>query len=344
MTWQMTLDVVNCSSMSSHLEGARVSKGTQVLGNTNASGKLDLVLADTETFVIVRVHKDTFLDASASYSRSADAGTTRTMCLQPSPYGSDDPTQPGQPGQPLTGDGPCFIVTAATGSSQSEAVVRLRALRDRVRATSILGGQLIDAVYSEYEQFSPRLATEIERDVLPREAVLQAVVRPLLAWYQLAGILAFGDPGGESAAQELRDACPRGLAALVLPVLSALRRGGDWPGHTPSDVLELAPRLADFQLVPWAILDPLDRAWRSSCDELDLAKEVARWMATAPVELVASPMTPPSLVAELQVLSGFFDFEPSARRQLGERLRLAWPAAEESLERAGFSQRATRFT
>ena len=165
----MTIHVVDCSSMSTDLAGAEISKGAEVLGNTNASGQLDVELSDTETFVILRAKKHTYLDGSEMYSKDADDGATRTMCLDKSPYGDDDPTVPGQPGEPLTADGPCFIVTAATGSAQSEAVVQMRALRDRVRGVSMLGGQLIDSIYSEYEQFSPRIATEIDRDVLPRQ-------------------------------------------------------------------------------------------------------------------------------------------------------------------------------
>jgi len=352
MTWQMTIHVVDCSSMSTDLAGAEISKGAEVLGNTDASGQLDVVLLDTETFVVLRAKKicpppndknadgsdrNQYLSGSEMYTKDADDGATRTMCLTPNPYGCDDETTPGQEGQPLTQDGPCFIVTAATGSAQSEAVVQMRALRDRVKGVSMLGGQLIDSIYSEYEQFSPRIAAEIDRDVLSREVVLQAVVRPLLAWYRLAGIVAFGDTGRQSAAQELRDACPRELVGLMLPVLDALRGGGDWPSHTPEYVLQLAPELAGFQFVPWAIVDPLVRVWRSSRDGLDLVNEVAQWMATAPVDLLTSATAPP-LSSELQVLSGFFDFDRSAQRQFGGRLLMVWPDSEGLLESAGFSR------
>ena len=124
---------------------------------------------------------------------------------------------------------------------------------------------------------------------------------------------------------------------MMLPVLEALRGGGDWPSHTPEYVLQLAPELANFQFVPWAIIDPLVRVWQSSRDGLDLVNEVAQWMAAAPVDLLTSATAPP-LSSELQVLSGFFDFDPSARRQFGERLLMVWPDSEDLLERAGFSR------
>src|SRR5260221_145191 len=83
--------------------------------------------------------------------------------------------------------GGCFIVSATTGSPASIEVTHLRHLRDRVAAASGLAAKLIDAIYDEYYQFSPGIAANLEQDAVARNAVLRIVVRPLLAWYTLAG-------------------------------------------------------------------------------------------------------------------------------------------------------------
>jgi hypothetical protein len=206
-----------------------------------------------------------------------------------------------------------------------------------------LGGDLIDVIYRDYSQFSPAIAAELEQDMIAQKAVLWVIVRPLLAWYTLAGILALeqADPKTvKPAAQDVLNACPQYLGgSLIIALLEAIRAGEALPADTHPLLLEFAPRIqeaARLRFASWAILDPLIRAWRSTRDHLNVVDEVAQWLATAPLEALAPPSDPQMLNVELGVLAGFFNFRPMARRQLGERLVAAWPDAASALERAGF--------
>jgi hypothetical protein len=237
----------------------------------------------------------------------------------------------------------CFIVSATTGSSESVEVIRLRQLRDRVAMASRLGSQLIDRIYCDYYQFSPEIAAELEHDVSARNTVLWVIVRPLLAWYTLAGMLALeeGDPRTvNQGMQDVSNACPQYLGgSLIITLLEAIGREEVLPANTPPLFFRFESRLreaARLRYASWAILDPLFRAWRSMTDHLDLVEEVAQWLATAPLDAIAPPSDPEVLNVELGVLADFFNFKPNARRQLGERLTAAWPDTSDALERAGF--------
>jgi hypothetical protein len=220
----------------------------------------------------------------------------------------------------------------------------LRQLRDRVSASSRLGAQLIDVIYGEYYQFSPGIATELQQNAIARETVLQIVVRPLLAWYTLAGTLALeqaDQKAADQAVQDVLNACPRYLwGRTIITVLEAMRAGEALPTNTPPLLLDLVPRITHLQFASWAILDPLIRAWRSATDDLDVVNEVAQWLATAPLEVLAPPSDPEILERELGVLADFLDFRPLARQQLGERLTAAWPDVVSALGQAGFVSQA----
>ncbi|HEU4843691.1 MAG TPA: hypothetical protein VFT05_05460 [Burkholderiaceae bacterium] len=194
----------------------------------------------------------------------------------------------------------CFVVSAATGSAQSDEVHVLRRLRARVAARSVLAARLIDAVYDEYARFSPAIANRIEGDVLARRAVLLAVVRPLLAWYGLAGTLAF-DGRGESAtraARALAAACPRYVGrALLAEVLDSLAAGRALPPAASPLLRGLGPELrtaAGLRCARWAVFDPLARAWRAAAGRADVVEEVAQWLAQAPFELLPKAVPSPS--------------------------------------------------
>ncbi|MEO8166024.1 MAG: hypothetical protein ABI619_11580, partial [Betaproteobacteria bacterium] len=119
-------------------------------------------------------------------------------------------------------DGGCFIVSVTTGSSESAEVNRLRQLRDDVAGVSGLSAQLISVIYDEYAQFSPGIAGELEQDAFARQAVLWIVVRPLLAWYTLAGTLALEQADQKAVSQAKRGvlkACPRFLGRSSIVTL-----------------------------------------------------------------------------------------------------------------------------
>jgi len=236
----------------------------------------------------------------------------------------------------------CFIVTATTGSSASEEIVGLRQLRDRIAAASGLGAQLIDAIYREYFQFSPAIAADLEQDVMAREAVLQIVVRPLFAWYTLAGTLGLERDRSavKRAVQDIGKACPGYFGSTISTLLEAIRAGEPLPADAPRILLDFAPKIqeaARLRFASWAILDPLVRVWASTAHQLDVTEEVAQWLATAPLEALMPPGGA-ELDLELGALANFLDFNPAARRRLGARLFEAWPYAANELERHGLIQ------
>jgi len=240
-----------------------------------------------------------------------------------------------------TGGG-CFIVSATTGSAASVEVMHLRQLRDQVSDASKLAGQLIESIYQEYYQFSPEIAANLQDDTAARNAVLGIVVRPLLAWYTLAGVMALKPHDDEAVSQSLREvtqACPAYLGgSLIATLLEKIRSGERLPLLTPRLLRDFAPRLqqvAQLRFASWAILDPLIRVWRSAAAG-DLVAAVSEWLATAPLEALAPLSCPELLETDLSSLASFFDFQPQARQQLGARLAVAWPEATAALERHGF--------
>jgi len=341
MSWTVTIEVVDCASPSSTLSGAKIEMGVVELGLTDASGLLDATFDDFNVSPVIKISKTDFIAKNFALDKATQSDTTQTVCLENPPTFPDggDIDEPGKAGGQSFGGGGCFIVTATTGSSESVEVNRLRGLRDRISGASRLAGELIDVIYGEYKQFSPGIAAELRQDEIARQAVLQMVVRPLFAWYTLAGILAFegGDRSAVSeASQDVRSACPRYLGGFILPVLEAMCEGRELPKSTPPVLLDLAPQVAQLPFASWAILDPLVRVWRSGSDHLDVVDEVAQWLASAPLEAVSPPSDPEQLDVELGVLADFLDFRPGVRPRLGERLRAAWPDTAVALEHAGF--------
>jgi hypothetical protein len=238
---------------------------------------------------------------------------------------------------------PCFIVTAATGTAQSAEVQALRALRGHVVKRSAVAAALIDTIYAEYWQFSPSIAHELNQDEFARQAVLSTVVRPLVAWYTLAGTLAFEPCDRKAikkAAQDASKACPVFVGgSTVTAVLKAIRTGEEVGVSLPQVVQSFLPKIREAARLPfasWAIFDPLERVWKCAANHSDIVDEVAQWLANAPLESLPSPSTPRELEVELGALADFFNFRPAARHKLGKRLVAAWPDAADALKRHDF--------
>jgi hypothetical protein len=344
----MTLEVVDCASTSTKLSGAKVELGVVELGLTDAAGRFHAVLDDFNDPAIFKISKADYVKDNFKFEKAAHAGTVQTVCLTNPATIPDghDPNVPGESGGQEFDGGGCFVVTATTGSPVSLEVNSLRALRDRVSVASQLGARLIEAVYDEYARFSPAIAAELYQDATARGTVLASIVRPLFAWYTLAGTLGFeGDDrhACRQAAQDVVDACPRDLdGRAIVGLLEALRSGAPLPPALPPMLLGLASQVADFRFASWAILEPLIRAWRSATDDLDVVEEVAQWLAGAPLERLARPVDAASLDAELAVVADFLAFAPSKRTVVGERLLSAWPDAAGALQRAGFIRQTVR--
>lgn len=239
-------------------------------------------------------------------------------------------------------DDGCFIVSAATGSPQSDEVNQLRMLRDRVAGMSGLCARLVDLIYDEYFQFSPEIAKRVENDGMTRQAVLAVVVRPLLAWYALAGELALGGagPAADLAARAVANACPVFFGrARIAASLNALRAGEPPPPGVTKLMGELVPRIreaAQMRFAAWAVLDPLARLWHAAAHGNDMADAVSAWLADAPLEAVSPPGHPSALDFELTALARLLAFNSAVKPVLGARLAAAWPDACGALSRHGF--------
>jgi hypothetical protein len=338
VSWTITLQVADCSASGTRLSGATISLGSATLGSTDVNGEFLATLDDYSTHPIFKIVKENYIADNFAFNIATDRGTHQNVCLQPSPIPpGHDPNVPTGEGQSF--DGGCFIVSATTGSADSAEVHELRRLRDRIAATSLLGRRLIDVIYEEYFQFSPEIADKLRQDDLSRSAALRLAVRPLLAWYGLAGELALGrDPAAiRRLVQSVADSCPRYFPGkTVVTVLEAVRSGTPLPVYSPDLLADLVPKIAALSYARWAILDPLVRVWRTSLEHRGVVEEVAQWLATTPLETLTPPTDPVVLRRELKVLAAFFDFKPEARQNLGERLRVAWPDAAEALQQAGF--------
>jgi hypothetical protein len=237
----------------------------------------------------------------------------------------------------------CFIVSAATGSPDSAEVKRMQQIRARVAAVSALSEQLIAEILREYYQFSPEIAADVGGDEVARTAVLGIVVRPLMAWYALAvtlGLELSDAKTVERYVRELLGACASHPGSLsTAAALEAIRSGKPLPADVPSTILPFMDRARQAgrsQFASWAILDPLVRAWSLGARHADVIEEVSQWLGSAPLESLPQPTDPNVLDEELKKLSGFFDFRPAARRQLGTRLASAWPEAVPALTKHGF--------
>lgn len=320
MPWVVTLHITACSG-GANLASAAINDGFQLF-YTDANGQFIAIVDDAYTGYIVQISKSGYVARNFALSNTQN-GTTQNVCLNTAP-----PPPPGGGGGIS-----CFIVSAATGSAQSDEVNVLRALRDRVVERSLIARTLIDAVYGEYWQFSPALAERIDADRLTRQGALWVAVKPLIAWYEFAGQLAF-EPGDEAAvargAKALAGACPRWLLpASICAHIGRLRRGEPLPDRAPAPLLELAPRLRQAAALPyidWAMLLPLERCWALAAEGGDARAEIARWLGDAPVDRLPPPASE-LLLSQVGALLGLLDFDAAARRRLGERLCAAWPQA-----------------
>jgi hypothetical protein len=342
MAWTVTIETVDCDAMSTLITGASVRSGTVFLGNTDMNGQIIIIADDFWEQVILSIGKGStggspgdpgyhpgYIEKNVVIHQDDD-GDLKTVCLNEAPIP--------EPGEPIE----CFVMTATTGSTASVEVQRLRELRDRVSARSRLSAELIEVVYGEYYEFSPGIAAELRANPLAREAVLATVVRPLLAWYGLAGALALEreDEAAVSGAVAEMAAARGGLdGGMIGGLLERIRAGEALPASAPGFLVELAPRVAaaaGHRNAAWAILDPLIRAWRMEVANREaVVDEVGEWLATAPLEYLAPGPDPELLDEELRVLAGFLAFRPLARAELGARLRTAWPGAADALRRAG---------
>lgn len=329
MVWVVTLQITSCAS-GTPLGGAIVNDGFQNFF-ADGNGQFIAIVDDVYTGYIVAISKSGYVTRNFALSNTQN-GSIQHVCLNTAP-----PQPPNQGGGGIS----CFIVSAATGSAQSEEVLALRALRDKIMGMSTLAGGLINAIYDEYWRFSPAIAARVDDDKLLRQGVLWAVVRPLVAWYKLAGALAFEKPDSaavKDALKAMKDACPIWLKpASIASIVSSLRLGEEVPASAPQQLKDLAPKVADavkLPLVSWAIFEPLEKAWQTAARRLDPQAEVAAWLASAPLEQQPLPEAN-QWQREMAALAQILSFDEAQRVVLGSRLKEAWPQTESVLTSTG---------
>lgn len=326
MSWTITLEVTDCAAMGTKLSGVKVKLSLVELGQTDAQGKFTATLDDFDTLPIFKFSKQDYNDKNAVFDKDVHAGTTQTVCLDNPNTIPDghDPNIPGQSGGQEFDGGGCFIITATTGSATSTEVTELRALRDRVRARSPLAGRLIDSIYADYARFSPAIASGLHGNAFARNLVLGLVVKPLFAWYRLAGVLGLEPENSEAqsawrAALVEAGAVHRQLAPM-LSLLAAARTDAERAGPVPPQLRQLAAQLEELPHATWALLDPLTRICKIADEGSDPAAEIADWLACAPIEAARGPVSRADLRRERSTIAGFFSFAPGRREAVLTRL------------------------
>jgi hypothetical protein len=236
----------------------------------------------------------------------------------------------------------CFIVSAASGAPESAEVVRLKQLRDRVIRSTCLGRQLLDAIYRDYYRFSPRIATELRRDLQLREGVLRFAVRPLIAWYSLAEAVSLAPDDAaarEAWCTEAYRACLfDGDPAVVAQAMAYIRMGQAPSADAPLVLAYLAQQAREasrLRFASWAILEPLVRVWTATAAGSGLCGQVRAWLAAAPLEALDTPDID-VLDVELALLAKGPLSGRAERHDTGHRLAAAWPQTRRLLARHDF--------
>jgi hypothetical protein len=159
------------------------------------------------------------------------------------------------------------------------------------------------------------------------------VVRPLMAWYSLAvslGLELSDAKTAECHVHEALNACAVDPSSFSIPaVLEAIRSGKPLPEDSPGAILPFMDRAREAARLRSA-------SWTLRERRADVVDELSEWLGNAPLETLLRPEDPDVLDNDLKTLSGFFDFRPAARRQLGIRLASAWPETVPALARNGF--------
>jgi len=87
----------------------------------------------------------------------------------------------------------CFIVSAAADFANAERVSGLVGLRDMLMRRSALGAAIFTQLFSDYYQFSPRVAAEMKAAPELRRSVSELIVEPLIDFFEIVGSYALGD-------------------------------------------------------------------------------------------------------------------------------------------------------
>jgi hypothetical protein len=97
----------------------------------------------------------------------------------------------------------CFIVSAASGSPRSPEVQRFQDIRDNLLRSTSFGREFFQNLHSEYYQFSPRVAADMNASPQLKALLSILAVEPLLDYLTLAELYVMGGWERESFADEV---------------------------------------------------------------------------------------------------------------------------------------------
>ena len=228
----------------------------------------------------------------------------------------------------------CLIVSAASGSPRSIEVFLFQQVRDHLRRTE-LGQAFFEEFFHEYYQFSPRVASEIERTPEFKQSVYDFFVEPLLGYYAIFQQMA-AHPGeraedGEVAngivARYASAVARRGLTrSQIASIAYRLRREAGMPTgdlHNPTCEADfeatlnrlldaLAGRSAGHKLTYWGLLAPLAIFWEWMVSTMDTertpcADEVEQalldWLSWMPADCALRNLPPDAIRQDLASLA-----------------------------------------
>jgi hypothetical protein len=186
----------------------------------------------------------------------------------------------------------CFIATAARSHFRDQDLDDLYWIRDMILRRRVVSRSWFDRLFTEYDQYSARIAAAMDDDPALRQWIYLVAVGPLLHFYTLLRDWLFWRTG---RIETLSRGCERGWhdfvaerqrsiysaldANAVLRGVGALLKALD--GQTPQDVPEACqgPEWAlayvrgvmlstelELPLTRWAIVEPLMAMWSQAPD------------------------------------------------------------------------------
>jgi hypothetical protein len=237
---------------------------------------------------------------------------------------------------PAPSSSPCFIATAAAGSSTGERVRALRRLRDRHLRSSSWGELFFQQLFREYYRFSPQVAAAMRRSESLRIGIDDLCVAPLLRFFETA--TTFVDSRGTHASSTALRECRMDRAVLgeMAMAVRDLRRSSRAPRIPPGPTAAIVAEFSRNGLrstrrrmpyVDWALLEPLLLAYRTMTEDVPapvadarLRERIEEWLTRMPLPSASSFASDDERVAELRAMADAVFTTDSIRRQIALRL------------------------
>jgi hypothetical protein len=220
------------------------------------------------------------------------------------------------------GDGPCLIVSLASGSSRSREVRALRDIRDRILRRTEIGFAFFDELHYDYYGFSPQACSIMSDDAEIAPLVLEGYVVPFLTMLRTLKAYAFDDCD-DSALGHLFLAAVGETDQRERSIDITSRIIEYWTGahHFEDSAVGHLARLIREKAWPseylrWGLFDPIDiylEILRLAQGHSDpsyvgsaLRNSIDRWAPSTPVHDVWRGLAPSRLAEELEWLERHF--------------------------------------